>query len=74
MQFGFFEHIDHFGPTLTQQYDERLQLIRLAEREGLYAYHLTEHHCSPLGGAPSPGIFLAVVARETTRLRFGTLV
>src|SRR6202012_1881721 len=44
------------------------------DRYGFYAYHLAEHHGTPLGLAPSPGIFLAVVAQRTRRLRFGPLV
>jgi alkanesulfonate monooxygenase SsuD/methylene tetrahydromethanopterin reductase-like flavin-dependent oxidoreductase (luciferase family) len=39
----------------------------------LYAYHLAEHHGTPLGLAPSPGLFLAAVAQRTKRLRFGPL-
>jgi alkanesulfonate monooxygenase SsuD/methylene tetrahydromethanopterin reductase-like flavin-dependent oxidoreductase (luciferase family) len=33
-----------------------------------------EHHSTPLGCAPSPGLFLAAVAQRTTNLRFGPLV
>ena len=39
-----------------------------------HAYHLAEHHATPLGMAPSPSVFLAAVAQRTTRLRFGPLV
>ena len=35
---------------------------------------MAEHHSTPLGMAPSPGIFLSAVAQRTRRLRFGTLV
>jgi alkanesulfonate monooxygenase SsuD/methylene tetrahydromethanopterin reductase-like flavin-dependent oxidoreductase (luciferase family) len=74
MKFGLFEHIDQTGPSLAQQYDGRLALLAAADREGFHAYHLAEHHGSPLGGAPSPGVFLSAVARATTRLRLGPLV
>jgi alkanesulfonate monooxygenase SsuD/methylene tetrahydromethanopterin reductase-like flavin-dependent oxidoreductase (luciferase family) len=74
MEFGLFEHIDQTGPSLARQYDDRLRLIQAADREGFRAYHLAEHHGSPLGGAPSPGLFLSAVARSTTRLRMGPLV
>jgi alkanesulfonate monooxygenase SsuD/methylene tetrahydromethanopterin reductase-like flavin-dependent oxidoreductase (luciferase family) len=74
MKFGFFEHIDHDGLPLGQQYEERLRLIEAAEREGLYAYHLAEHHGTPLGGAPAPGLFLAAVAQRTARIKLGPLV
>src|ERR1700722_1574131 len=74
MKFGLFEHIDQTGPSLAQQYDGRLALLATADREGFHAYHLAEHHGSPLGGAPSPSVFLAAVARSTARLRLGPLV
>src|SRR5262249_62104625 len=41
---------------------------------GFHAYHLAEHHATPLGMAPSPGVFLAAVAQRTRNLRFGALV
>src|SRR4029453_7749200 len=41
---------------------------------GFHAYHIAEHHATPLGMAPSPSVFLAAVAQRTTRLRFGPLV
>jgi alkanesulfonate monooxygenase SsuD/methylene tetrahydromethanopterin reductase-like flavin-dependent oxidoreductase (luciferase family) len=40
----------------------------------MHAYHLAEHHSTPLGCAASPGLFLAAVAQRTTKLRFGPLV
>ena len=74
MKFGFFEHIDHHGPSLARQYDERYRLIEAADRAGYHAYHLAEHHGTPIGGAPSPALFLAGVAARTKRLRLGPLV
>ena len=44
------------------------------DREGFYAYHVAEHHSTPLGMAPSPSVFLSAVAQRTKRLRFGPLV
>ena len=41
---------------------------------GFYGYHVAEHHATPLGVAPSPGIWLAAIAQRTTQLRFGALV
>jgi alkanesulfonate monooxygenase SsuD/methylene tetrahydromethanopterin reductase-like flavin-dependent oxidoreductase (luciferase family) len=74
MKFGFFEHIDHHGPSLARQYDDRYRLIEAADRLGFHAYHLAEHHGTPLGGAPSPALFLSGVAARTKRLRLGPLV
>src|SRR6516165_7811081 len=74
MKFGIFDHMDRAGPDLGRQFDERLRLIALYERVGFHAYHLAEHHATPLGMAPSPSVFLAAVAQRTKRLRFGALV
>jgi alkanesulfonate monooxygenase SsuD/methylene tetrahydromethanopterin reductase-like flavin-dependent oxidoreductase (luciferase family) len=74
MEFGIFDHLDR-GPTpLNDFYRERLDLIDVYDRAGFYAYHLAEHHATPLGMAPSPSVFLAAVAARTRRLRFGPLV
>lgn len=74
MRFGVFDHLDDSGRPLTQHFEERLRLIELYDRAGFYGYHLAEHHNTPLGYAPSPGIFLAAVAQRTTRLKFGPMV
>jgi alkanesulfonate monooxygenase SsuD/methylene tetrahydromethanopterin reductase-like flavin-dependent oxidoreductase (luciferase family) len=77
VKFGVFDHLDRAGGPDTdigQQYADRLALTELYDRAGLYAYHVAEHHGTPLGMAPSPGLFLAAVAQRTTRLRFGPLV
>jgi alkanesulfonate monooxygenase SsuD/methylene tetrahydromethanopterin reductase-like flavin-dependent oxidoreductase (luciferase family) len=74
MKFGVFDHMDEGGVPLQQQFEERLKLTEAYDRLGFYAYHLAEHHGTPLGLAPSPGIFLAAVAQRTQRLRFGPLV
>jgi alkanesulfonate monooxygenase SsuD/methylene tetrahydromethanopterin reductase-like flavin-dependent oxidoreductase (luciferase family) len=74
MKFGVFDHMDSAGVPLAQQYEERLRLIEAYERAGFHCYHLAEHHATPLGMAPVPGIFLAAVAQRTRTLRFGPLV
>jgi alkanesulfonate monooxygenase SsuD/methylene tetrahydromethanopterin reductase-like flavin-dependent oxidoreductase (luciferase family) len=74
MRFGIFDHLDDSGVPLGRHFEERLQLIEAYDRAGFYGYHLAEHHNTPLGYAPSPGIFLAAVAQRTTRLRFGPMV
>ena len=74
MKFGVFDHMDNSGVTLGQQIEERLRLIEAYDRGGFHAYHLAEHHGTPLGLAPSPNVFLAAVAQRTKRLRFGPLV
>lgn len=74
IEFGIFDHLDKKDAPLAEVYEERLKLIEAYDRAGFYAYHLAEHHGSPLGMAPSPGVFLASVAQRTERLRFGPLV
>jgi alkanesulfonate monooxygenase SsuD/methylene tetrahydromethanopterin reductase-like flavin-dependent oxidoreductase (luciferase family) len=73
-QAGLFDHLDRQDRSLTRTYEERLQLIEAADRAGFRAYHLAEHHFTPLGMAPSPSVFLAAVAQRTVDLRIGSLV
>ena len=72
MRFGVFDHLDDSGLPLTRHFEERLKLIEGYDRAGFYGYHLAEHHNTPLGYAPSPGVFLAAVAQRTRRLRFSS--
>ena len=74
LKFGVFDHMDQGALPLHRQYEERLKLIEAYDRAGFHAYHLAEHHATPLGMAPSPSVFLAAVAQRTKRLRFGALV
>jgi alkanesulfonate monooxygenase SsuD/methylene tetrahydromethanopterin reductase-like flavin-dependent oxidoreductase (luciferase family) len=59
MRFGIFDHLDDGGVPLGQLFEERLELIEAYDRAGFYGYHLAEHHATPLGYAPSPGVFLS---------------
>jgi alkanesulfonate monooxygenase SsuD/methylene tetrahydromethanopterin reductase-like flavin-dependent oxidoreductase (luciferase family) len=74
MQFGIFDHLDRSRRPLADYYEERLAVVEAIERAGFYAYHLAEHHATPLGMAPSPSVFLSAVAQRTRRLRFGPLI
>jgi alkanesulfonate monooxygenase SsuD/methylene tetrahydromethanopterin reductase-like flavin-dependent oxidoreductase (luciferase family) len=74
MRFGVFDHMDRSVGDLARQYEDRLVLAEAYDRAGFHAYHLAEHHGTPLGLAPSPGVFLAAVAQRTSRLRLGPLV
>ena len=74
MEFGIFDHLDRNGATLPEQYEQRLQLVELYDRLGLFGYHVAEHHSTPLGMAPSPSVYLASVIQRTERLRVGPLV
>src|SRR5687768_8544089 len=72
--FGVFDWIDRGNTPLKQLYEERLQLLEVADRAGFFAYHLAEHHATPLGMAPSPALFLTAAAQRTQRIRLGPLV
>ena len=74
MKFGIFDHLDIRDEPLSRTYDERLRLLHLADEAGFHAYHVAEHHGTPLGAAPSPSVFLAAAARETKRIRLGPMV
>lgn len=75
MKFGAFDHMDRGLLALGDQYEERLRLIEAYEKSGwFHAFHLAEHHGTPIGLAPSPVVFLASVAQRTTTLRFGPMV
>jgi alkanesulfonate monooxygenase SsuD/methylene tetrahydromethanopterin reductase-like flavin-dependent oxidoreductase (luciferase family) len=74
MEFGVFDHLDRTGQKLPDFYEDRLKIAEAYDRAGFYAYHIAEHHSTPLGMAPSPNVFLAAVAQRTKRLRFGPLV
>jgi alkanesulfonate monooxygenase SsuD/methylene tetrahydromethanopterin reductase-like flavin-dependent oxidoreductase (luciferase family) len=74
MKFGIFDHLDRAAVPLAEQFEDRLHLIEAYERAGFYAYHLAEHHATPLGMAPAPSVFLAAVAQRTRRLRFDPVV
>jgi alkanesulfonate monooxygenase SsuD/methylene tetrahydromethanopterin reductase-like flavin-dependent oxidoreductase (luciferase family) len=74
MEFGIFDHLDRNSLGLADFYDGRLKLAEQYDRGGFYCYHIAEHHGTPLGLAPSPGVFLAAVAQRTRTLRMGPLV
>jgi alkanesulfonate monooxygenase SsuD/methylene tetrahydromethanopterin reductase-like flavin-dependent oxidoreductase (luciferase family) len=74
MKFGVFDHLDRNDLPLRDYYESRLQIIEAYDRLGFYAYHVAEHHSTPLGMAASPSVFLSAVAQRTRRLRFGPLV
>jgi alkanesulfonate monooxygenase SsuD/methylene tetrahydromethanopterin reductase-like flavin-dependent oxidoreductase (luciferase family) len=74
MQFGIFDHMDRSEAPLDRFYAERLRLVEAYDKAGFYGYHVAEHHATPLGVAPAPGVWLAAVAQHTRQLRFGPLV
>lgn len=74
MKFGIFDHVDDSGLPLAQHLEARLQMAETYDACGFHAYHVAEHHGTPLGHAPSPGVFLSALSQRTKKLRFGPLV
>lgn len=74
MKFGVFDHMDDAGVPHGELYANRLRLAEAFDRGGFHAYHLAEHHGTPIGCAASPGLFLAALAQRTRKLRFGPMV
>ncbi len=74
LQFGIFDWLDDSGRSLAEGYEQRLKMLEYADRAGYFAYHLAEHHGTPLSTAPSPNLFFALLAQRTRRLRFGPMV
>jgi alkanesulfonate monooxygenase SsuD/methylene tetrahydromethanopterin reductase-like flavin-dependent oxidoreductase (luciferase family) len=74
MKIGVFDHMDRGLGSLDRFYEQRLTLVDAYDRAGFHGYHVAEHHATPLGVAPAPGVWLAAVAQRTKRLRFGPLV
>jgi alkanesulfonate monooxygenase SsuD/methylene tetrahydromethanopterin reductase-like flavin-dependent oxidoreductase (luciferase family) len=74
MKFGIFDHLDRNDLPLKEFYEARLKLIEAYEQAGFYAYHVAEHHSTPIGMAPSPSVFLSAIAQRTKTIRFGPLV
>jgi alkanesulfonate monooxygenase SsuD/methylene tetrahydromethanopterin reductase-like flavin-dependent oxidoreductase (luciferase family) len=74
LKFGVFDHLDRGDVPLSEHYENRLRLAEIYDREGFHAYHIAEHHSTPLGMASSPSVFLSALAQRTKRLRMGPLV
>src|SRR4030095_16265246 len=74
MKFALFDHVDRSDRPLAKQLDERLEYVAGADAAGFYAYHVAEHHATPLNLVPVPGVYLGAVARATRRMRLGPLV
>lgn len=58
LAFGAFDHLDRSDVAPAQFFRERLRIVEAYEEYGFYGYHVAEHHSTPLGLTPSPGIYL----------------
>ena len=73
MKFGLWDHFDRSGRPFHKDMDERLAYLIAGDEAGYYAFHVAEHHCTPLNLVPVPGVYLGAVARLTSRMRLGVL-
>jgi alkanesulfonate monooxygenase SsuD/methylene tetrahydromethanopterin reductase-like flavin-dependent oxidoreductase (luciferase family) len=74
VEFGVIDHVDRQDKSIAETYDSRLNLVELYDKAGFTTFHITEHHSTPLGLAPSPLVFLAAASRITQQIRFAPLV
>ncbi|MDH4148643.1 MAG: LLM class flavin-dependent oxidoreductase [Acidimicrobiia bacterium] len=74
MRYGIFDHMELRDTSLQQLYRERLQYVEAADQAGFWAYFKSEHHLTPLDGAPCPSVFLAAAAQRSERIRLIPLV
>ena len=73
--FGIFDHIEDIpGTTTSRLFQDRLELIKLADEAGLAGYHLAEHHGSDLCMAPNQEVFIAAASQITKQIRLGPMV
>lgn len=73
-RFGVFDHIERRGDAVDDLFAGRFELIKEYDAAGFFGYHVAEHHATPLGMAPSPGLFLAAAAQCTQQIHLGPLV
>src|SRR3984885_7548071 len=73
--FGIFDHIENIPGTPTQRlFQDRLDLIKLAEAGGFSGFYLAEHHGSDLCMAPNQELFIAAASQVARNIRLGPMV
>ena len=74
LSFGVFDQIESDGRSISDIYEEHLQLMEYADEVGFYCYHVSEHHGTPLSLSISPNIILSAAAQRTQQIRLAALV
>lgn len=77
MRLSVFSVVDEFPPGTGEGRDrfaEVVDLATVADRAGLHAFWVAEHHFHPGGLCPSPPVLLAAIGARTRHLRVGSLV
>ena len=73
--FGIFDHIEDIPGTPTRRlFQDRIELVKLADEAGFTSFHLAEHHGSRLCMAPSQEIFIGAASQVTQSIRLGPMV
>jgi len=73
--FGLFDHIEDIPGTPTARlFQDRLDLIKMADEGGLAGFYLAEHHGSDLCMAPNQEVFIAAASQVTKNIRLGPMV
>ncbi len=77
MELSAFSVVDAYPEGVGQgrdRYGELLALAETADRAGLSAFWVAEHHFHPGGLCPSPPVVLSAAGARTRRIRLGCLV
>jgi len=77
MRYSIFSVQDHHPAlhrSVAQLYEQVIGEAKLAELLGYDTFFVAEHHFHECGSVPNPAVFLAALARETTRIRLGVAV
>jgi len=74
LRFGIFDWLDDNRGDAAENIETRLAMLEYADQHGFFAYHLAEHHGTPLSTIASPNLFFMLLAQRTKRLRFGPMV
>ncbi len=73
--FGIFDHIEDLPGTPTHRlFQDRLDLVRMADEAGFAGFHIAEHHGTDLCMAPNQDAFLGAASAVSTKIRIGPLV
>ena len=60
--------------THEEMFRKQMEEVELAERIGIDQIWFFEHHLNPGGPVPSPNLLIAAAARNTSRIRFASMV
>lgn len=75
MRLSAFSIVEENGTAPPRdRHREVIEIAEAAERAGLEAFWVAEHHFQPGGLCPDPAVLLAAIASRTRRIRLGSLV